>query len=283
MKSIEFVCRYLSLLLIVLLSNHVNAQVPEKMTYQAVIRDADNFLVSEKQIGLQISILRGAADGEVIYIENQLPFTNTNGLISIEFGGQVGFDTISWAMGPLFIKTEVDPEGGTDYTITGTTQIVTVPYALHARNTDTWTSVGDTSFTFRKIGIGTKTPDYPLVVTSVDIPSAAGLKLLRTRNNLNYGVPLHFYMLNSNAEEFRYAQVVGGIVSNTSENERGFLSLMVANGTGTWTEMYVEEVMHVETGKVTVKDVMHLEPRSSAPSSPTKGDMYMDKVLSDIQ
>ncbi len=276
MNTLRSICRYVCILVIFFPSFHLSAQVPDKMTYQAVIRDADNFLVSEGQIGLQISILRGSTDGEIIYAETQTPLTNANGLISIEFGGEEGFDTISWAMGPLFLKTEIDPEGGSDYTITGTTQILAVPYALHAHNTDTWTSIDDTSFTFKKIGIGTKTPDYPLVVASVDIPSAAGVKLLRERNNLNYSVPLHFNMLNSSMEDFRYAQIGGGIISNTSGSERGLLSFLVADGSGSWSEMYDEEVMRIETGKVTVKDVIHLQPRSSAPTSPVKGDMYMD-------
>ncbi|MEA3508406.1 MAG: FISUMP domain-containing protein, partial [Synergistota bacterium] len=81
--------------------------------------------------------------GTAVYVETQTPTTNVNGLVSIEIGAgtvQSGdFTTIDWANGPYFIKTETDPAGGTNYTITGTSQLLSVPYALHAKSADTVT------------------------------------------------------------------------------------------------------------------------------------------------
>lgn len=108
------------------------AQLPQKMSYQAVIRDADNALVKSHAVGMQISILQGSQSGTTIYSETQIPTTNANGLVSIEIGGGAGFNTIDWANGPYFIKTETDPAGGTSYTITGTSQLLTVPYAFYS-------------------------------------------------------------------------------------------------------------------------------------------------------
>lgn len=120
------------------------AQAPEKMSCQAVIRDASNNLVTNQSVGMQISILQGSASGTVVYTETQTPSTNTNGLVSIEIGsGTVvsgNFTTINWANnGPFFIKTETDPTGGTNYTIAATSQLLSVPYALHAKTADTVT------------------------------------------------------------------------------------------------------------------------------------------------
>lgn len=116
------------------------AQSPEKMNYQAVIRNANNNLVSSKTVGMKISILQGLATGTVVYAETQTPTTNANGLVSIEIGGGTlvsgAFSTINWANGPYFIKTEIDPTGGTSYTITGTSQLLSVPFALYAKTTD---------------------------------------------------------------------------------------------------------------------------------------------------
>jgi len=116
------------------------AQVPEKMSYQAVVRDAGNALVTSQGVGMQISILQGSASGTAVYEETQTPNTNINGLVSIEIGsGTVvsgTFNTIDWSNGPYFIKTETDPTGGTSYTITGTSQLMSVPYALHAKTAD---------------------------------------------------------------------------------------------------------------------------------------------------
>lgn len=112
------------------------AQAPQKMTYQSVVRNASNGLVANAAVGMQMSILQGSASGVAVYIERQTPSTNTNGLATIEIGtGTVvagSFSAIDWSNGPYFLKTEVDPNGGTTYSISGTTELLSVPYALYA-------------------------------------------------------------------------------------------------------------------------------------------------------
>jgi len=120
------------------------SQAPEKLSYQAVIRDASNVLVTNHDIGMRISILQGSATGTAVFVETQTPTTNENGLATIEIGGGTfvtgTFAEINWATGVYFIKTETDPTGGTSYTITGTSQILSVPYALHAKTSESITS-----------------------------------------------------------------------------------------------------------------------------------------------
>jgi uncharacterized protein (TIGR02145 family) len=115
------------------------AQSPEKMSYQAVIRNSSNALVTNKAVGMRISILQGSATGSAVYVETQRPTSNANGLVSVEIGSGTtsgNFSTINWADGPYFIKTETDPNGATSYTNTGTSQLLSVPYALHAKTAD---------------------------------------------------------------------------------------------------------------------------------------------------
>jgi hypothetical protein len=126
--------RIFTIIIAVLLTASVFAQAPEKMSYQAVIRDASDNLVTNQTVGMQISILQGSTSGTVVYSETQTPTTNDNGLLSIEFGGGIGFDTINWANDSYFIKTETDLTGGSTYTITGTSQLLSVPYALYSNN-----------------------------------------------------------------------------------------------------------------------------------------------------
>lgn len=121
-----------------LISAILFAQAPEKMSYQAVIRNTSNTLLTNQTVGMRISILQGSPSGATVYVETQLPTSNTNGLVSLEIGsGTVvsgNMATIDWSMGPYFIKSETDPNGGTNYTITGTSQLLSVPYALYAKN-----------------------------------------------------------------------------------------------------------------------------------------------------
>ena len=113
------------------------AQAPEKMSYQAVVRNTTNNLVTNQPVGMQISILQGSATGTAVYVETQTPTSNANGLVSLEIGGGTvvsgNMATINWANGPYFIKTETDPTGGSSYTITGTSQLLSAPYALYAK------------------------------------------------------------------------------------------------------------------------------------------------------
>ena len=113
------------------------AQAPEKMSYQAVVRNTTNNLVVSQSVGMQISILQGSSTGTAVYVETQTPTSNANGLVTLEIGGGTvvsgNFTTINWANGPYFIKTETDPTGGSSYTITGISQLLSAPYALYAK------------------------------------------------------------------------------------------------------------------------------------------------------
>jgi len=114
----------------------VFAQSPEKISYQAVIRDATNTLVANQSVGMQISILQTTPTGTVVYTETHSVDTNINGLVSLEIGtGSTSgtFSAIDWSAGPYFIKTETDPTGGSSYTITGTSQLMSVPFAMYAK------------------------------------------------------------------------------------------------------------------------------------------------------
>jgi hypothetical protein len=114
------------------------AQAPERMTYQAVVRNDSSVLIVNTQIGMQISIVQGSVSGSALYVETHSPVADANGLIGIEIGdGTVvtgSFSQIDWSDGPYFLKTETDPNGGANYTISGTSQLLSVPYALYAKN-----------------------------------------------------------------------------------------------------------------------------------------------------
>ncbi|MCF8358946.1 MAG: fibrobacter succinogenes major paralogous domain-containing protein [Prolixibacteraceae bacterium] len=116
------------------------AQAPEKVSYQSVIRDASGELVRSQIVGMQISIVKGSVSGKAVYVETHTPTTNVNGLASVEVGTGTSSDTFSdidWSDGPYFLKVETDPTGGMSYSITGTTEILSIPYALYSKKAET--------------------------------------------------------------------------------------------------------------------------------------------------
>ncbi len=139
-QNISIMKKILSTLAGIMVTAMLWAQVPQGMTYQAVVRDADDNLLTDHGVGMQISILQGSATGTAVFIERHFPTTNANGLVTFEIGDgtQVSgnFADINWANGPFFIKTETDLEGGANYTITGTSPLLSVPYALHAKTVE---------------------------------------------------------------------------------------------------------------------------------------------------
>ncbi len=134
--------RPLMFIVISLLYLNIQAQVPQKMSYQAVVRNSNSELVANTQIGMQVSVLKDSSEGEAVYTETHTPTTNENGLVSIEIGAgsktwwKPNFEDIDWANGIYFLKTEIDVTGANNYTITGTSQILSVPYALHAKTAE---------------------------------------------------------------------------------------------------------------------------------------------------
>jgi hypothetical protein len=114
----------------------LHAQPPAKFSYQAIIRDDKNVLLINKPVGMRISILQSSATGNTVYVETHTISTNINGLATLEIGGGIiqsgSMAAIDWSQGPFFIKTEADPAGGTNYNITGVSQLLSVPYAMHA-------------------------------------------------------------------------------------------------------------------------------------------------------
>lgn len=123
-----------TLMSFIFLTVTICAQAPQKMSYQAVIRNG-TALVTSTSVPMDINIWRDAVtSGTLVYTESQTPSTNTNGVVSIEIGGGTGFDTISWTGGSYFIETITDLTGIGGGTVTGSSQLLSVPYALHAKN-----------------------------------------------------------------------------------------------------------------------------------------------------
>ena len=182
--------KLLTILIAVCFTVVLSSQVPEKMSYQAVIRDASGQLVTTP-IGMQISILQGTVDGTVVYSETQTPTPNINGLVTIEIGNgdPTAFSEIDWFSGPYFIKTETDPAGGVNYTIIGTSQLLSVPFALHAKTAEMttgdsiWKKLNtDIYFNGGNLGIGTSKPTGDIHISDTLTTTSSSILNLETKN-----------------------------------------------------------------------------------------------------
>ena len=144
-------------------------QAPQKMSYQAVIRNSNDSLLVSTQVGMRISLVQGTTSGTVVFSETQTATTNANGLVSLQIGmGTVvtgTFACIDWAASPYYVKTETDLSGGTNYTIISSNEILSVPYALFSANGPTGAQGP----------VGPAGPQGPIGLTGADgTPGATG-------------------------------------------------------------------------------------------------------------
>ena len=115
-------------------------QAPDGFKYQAVVRDAGNLILNNQAVGMRMTVIQGKLPGTAVYQETFATTTNAYGLVNLEIGsGTVlsgTFATMDWSVGPYFIETAVDVTGGTSYVVMGTSQLMSVPYALHAKTAE---------------------------------------------------------------------------------------------------------------------------------------------------
>ncbi len=324
MKKIITICAA------ILMTAFVFAQSPNKMSYQAVIRNNSNALVTSSTVGMRISILQTTPSGTAVYVETQTPTTNANGLVSIEIGGgsvvSGSFANIDWVNGPYFVKTETDPAGGTSYSITGTSQLLSVPYALHAKtvevdnvqdgDTTYWKVNGnDVFYNSGSVGIGTNSPSSilslkgggttPAELTLSSTSSSGfhhGAVVFKATGLTNKRATGIFLLDELGSNEWfvgrPYGSALGGnsdnfVIQRLVTNVHNTATSGVADGsnapTGTVRLLTLTNTGNLGLGTTTparalhVSDVMRLEPRSSAPTSPSKGDIYFDNTLNKLR
>ena len=120
------------------LASLVSAQVPQAFSYQTIAFNAAGAPIANGNVSLRISILDNAANGTVLYTETQNKTTNAKGLVNLNIGQGTAttgnFGAINWGTNAKFVKVELDPAGGSNYTNVGVNQLMSVPYAMVAKN-----------------------------------------------------------------------------------------------------------------------------------------------------
>ena len=207
------------LLILLFIGVAASAQSPDKMSYQAVLRDANGVILKNQNVSIQFNVLQTSISGTSVYQEDHKLTTNSNGLVSVYIGtGTVSagdFSTIDWSKGPYFLQSEIDPAGGTNYTISSTTELVSVPYAKYASKAEFADSlIGGLNFvdltTNQKVD-GEKTFSSDLTVN--------GISLGRGRSGDSTNTAIGSYALSSNTTSYGGNNTANGfrvLTSNTT-------------------------------------------------------------------
>ncbi len=190
--------KFYTILVALLITASSFAQAPEQMSYQALIRDSSGDLVISQQVGMQISVLQGSTSGTAVYKETHTPTTNVNGLVSMQIGtGTVVsgvFANIDWSTGTYYVKSETDPNGGTTYSITGTSQLLSVPYALYATTSGSATNGDFVDLTTNQTIAGTKTFSSDAIINGINIGRGGG------NSNTNSAIGLQALAANTSGQ-----------------------------------------------------------------------------------
>lgn len=165
---------YLTLLFLFSIT-FVMAQAPQKFNYQAVARNASGDVLENQNIGVRISVLNGSSSGMAVYVETHDVSTNQFGLFTLAIGGGTvssgSFPAIDWAGGSKYLQVEFDPNGGTSYIDMGASQLLSVPYALHAGNSGVTAGAGISV----SGGVVTNTaPDQTVSITGTGLANVTG-------------------------------------------------------------------------------------------------------------
>lgn len=135
MKTIKFTITAL----ILMIGMTTFAQAPEGLNYQAVVRNSSGQAIANQNVSYRFNILEGSATGTEVYSETHAVSTDDRGLVNMVIGeGSTSdnFSNIDWAGDSHYLEVEVDENGGSNYTGLGTSQLMSVPYALHAKTAD---------------------------------------------------------------------------------------------------------------------------------------------------
>jgi len=235
------------------------AQSPQAFKYQAVVRDNAGDILANKSVSFRMSIHDSAAGGVIEYQETHGLSTNEFGLANLEIGNGTpvsgDFSTIDWADGPKYLEVELDTASGTNYVSMGTSELLSVPFALYAENAGSgadndWTENGNDLYNNNSgnVGIGTTTPGAKLEVAghisqtgtgnSVFLGEGAGMNDDGSDNNNSF-VGYKSGNLNSSG----YSNSCFGNFSGNSNTTGGANSFVgyrsgFSNTTGGWNSFF---------------------------------------------
>lgn len=264
--------KYINTLIFILCAVATFAQAPQKFNYQAVARNAQGVVLSNQAVKIRASVLDGSANGTSQYSETHSVTTSQLGLFNLAIGGGTvvsgNFSNITWSNGDKYLKIEMDATGGNNFSLVGTSQLLSVPYALNAGNGSQWKNSGfGIHYDSLKVGIG-RIPDYNVghpvdsVVRLVVNGDMVIGNLQNGRGRINFG--------NSNHAFFR--DDLNNLIINTTGNfgqpvDSGQGNLILLDG-GPAADPVTTNKRYVGICTMTPKSRLHI----------SEGDVYIDDI-----
>lgn len=236
----------------VILTGIIFAQVPQRMSYQAVVRNASNQLITDSNVGVRISISQSPDTGAVVFSETHQVQTNQNGLFSLVIGVHSPIN-IDWTMGPYYIKTDIDPSGGDNYTIHGSSELLSVPYAMYAQSSgnsgqggDLW-SANDVNQIYFDGWVGVNTRNFDARLKVEDHHPSDSTRTLHVHANGGYAISA--FTAASTRDDWRNVGVYSQVYADSLTGGRGVWGHATGNSlfaNGVWGE--AESTVGTNTG-----------------------------------
>ena len=264
--------------LVLFIVDSLMAQTPQSFKYQAVARDVSGEVIANQAIGMQISILQNSISGTAVYVETFTPTTNEFGLMNLNIGaGTVvsgDLTTINWSADTYFIKIEMDITGGTTYEEYGTSQLLSVPYALHAKTAANTFSGNYSDLTGSPNNVSSFTNDagYLTSITETDPVFGASIASGITGTDTT--------KWNNKLE----AEVDGSVTNEIQTISRAGTIVTLSNGGGTFTDSVntqnLSDVLAVNNDGG-ASQIKNLANPTNAQDAVTKTyvDSLIDKIL----
>ena len=229
---------YSKIILFILLPLFAFSQAPQKINFQSILRNTNGEVVANKSVSLKISILSGSISGSSVYGETHTKTTDASGLISLQIGNGTVlsgvFANIGWGNASHFIKLEADFNGGSNFVVLGTQELMSVPYALYASKTDT-SSLNLTNRFAEKVNVS----DTSTMLTNYRTGLNEKVNVSDTSNMLtNYRIGLNNKL---NISDFPIGTTLGNIQYwngstwvNLAPGQNG-QTLILTNGIPSWS------------------------------------------------
>jgi uncharacterized protein (TIGR02145 family) len=126
----------LLILLTLTITTVLQAQAPQGFNYQATVRNNSGDLIVNTNVYFKFNVMQGSQTSLPVFTETQYVPTDDLGQVNLVIGQGTAntgvFSELDWSLGSYYLGIELDTGNG--YVAMGTTQLLSVPYALYAAN-----------------------------------------------------------------------------------------------------------------------------------------------------